>query len=355
MKILEKIPVGLLGATGAVGQRFISLLYDHPIFEIEILAASASSSGERYKDVVNWKLEDEIPEKIGEKNVEALDFEIFRKNKIKVIFSALPANIAKDVEDNLAALGHNVFSNASTHRMDNDVPLLIADVNPNHLDLVKQQNRWPGFIVTNPNCVVCGLATALSPLNFAFGIKNVNVTTFQALSGAGYPGVSSMDITGNVLPYIAGEEEKVEVECQKILGNLTDNEIKPSKFEVMASCSRVSVRNGHLESVVVELENDVSLAHIKSVFCDFNQIKDMNLPTQPEHSIIVSSKEDRPQPGFDLLNGNPSRAKGMAVTVGRIKKKGLKVRFYLLVHNTIRGAAGCSILNAELAHAKGLL
>jgi aspartate-semialdehyde dehydrogenase len=345
--------VALLGATGAVGQRFVQLLAHHPQFSLELLVASASSSGERYSDITHWKLEDEIPKNIGNMNVEALDFE--RIDDVKVIFSALPTEIAGDVEGNLASLGSYVFSNASFHRMDGDVPLLMADVNPQHIELVNQQTKWPGYVVTNPNCTVCGLATALAPLSKNFGISSVIVTTYQALSGAGYPGVPSLDITGNVLPYIEGEEEKVESECQKILGRLDSGGITPSKFEVLASCARVPVRDGHLESVVVDLIHDAELEDVKTAMADFCVNSHLNLPSAPKSPIVITEKQDRPQVRYDLNTGFSELSKGMSITVGRFKKRGKRIRFFLLVHNTIRGAAGSSILNAELALAKGLI
>ncbi len=239
--------------------------------------------------------------------------------------------------------------------MAKDVPLLIADINPDHLALVESQRKSrPGYIVTNPNCSVTGLATGLKPLANEFGVKSVFVSTYQALSGAGYPGVPSLDITGNILPYIPNEEEKVQEECRKILGKFSHESVEPSSFNVIASCTRVPVRDGHLESVLVELENDATIEEIKKAFDGF---KGMNgsLPTAPQKPIIIKEEEDRPQPIFDVNNGSPQRARGMAVTVGRIKKFGNKLRFFLLVHNTIRGAAGCSIMNAELAKNEGYL
>jgi aspartate-semialdehyde dehydrogenase len=349
---LDKIPVAILGATGMVGQRFVSLLWDHPQFEIEILTASARSSGEKYKDQVKWTLQDKIPDIVGEMKIEAMDFEIFKEYDVKVIFSALPKDIAKDVEGNLASFGYYVFSNASTNRMEKTVPLLIADVNPDHLKLVHRQDYKPGFIVCNPNCTVTGLATALAPLNQDFGIKSVVVTTYQALSGAGYPGVSSLDINGNVIPYIPREEEKVGSECQKILGNYSDSKIIPSDFDVIANCARVPVLDGHLESVVVELKNDAPEDEINRSFGEFKMASEIGLPTAPDHPIKVLKDENRPQPKLDLFNGEPQRAKGMTVSIGRVKKFHNKVRFFLLIHNTIRGASGCSIINAELAKAK---
>jgi aspartate-semialdehyde dehydrogenase len=352
---LEKIPVAILGATGMVGQRFVSLLWDHPQFKIEILTASAKSSQEKYKDMVKWTLKDPIPDNVGDKKIEAMDFEIFKENDIKVIFSALPKDIARDVEGNLAKLGYPVFSNASTNRMVKTVPLLIADVNPHHLKLVDRQQCKPGFIVCNPNCTVTGLATALAPLHTDFGIKSVVVTTYQALSGAGYPGVSSLDICGNVLPYIPNEEEKVENECQKILGNLSESGITPMDFEVIANCARVPVIDGHLESVVIELKNDAQEDEIIRSFREFKGAFDLGLPTAPKVPIKVLKDENRPQPRLDLLRGEPKRAAGMTVCVGRVKKFHNKLRFFLLIHNTIRGASGCSIMNAELAKVNGYL
>jgi aspartate-semialdehyde dehydrogenase len=352
---LDKIPVAVIGATGAVGQRFIQLLENHPWFSVEVLAASGRSAGHRYKDAANWKLSEQMPSDIGEKKVQDIDLITFSDNNIEIIFSALPSDAATKVESDLASKGFCVFSNASAHRMDQDVPLLIADINPQHLELVAGRKKaQKGFIVTNPNCSVTGLATGLKPLHEAFGIKSVVVTTYQAISGAGYPGVPSMDITDNVVPYIPNEEEKVEEECQKILGTLTDSGVILSSFSVIASCARVPVRDGHLESVCVALESNGTLDEVKQAFSQYKGLNNKT-PTSPLRPIIVTEDESRPQPLFDLYNGEPERARGMAVTVGRIKKVQDKLRFYLLVHNTIRGAAGCSIMNAELAKMKGII
>jgi aspartate-semialdehyde dehydrogenase len=352
---LDKIQVAVIGATGAVGQRFIQLLENHPWFSVEVLAASGRSAGQRYEDAANWRLSEKMPSDIGDKKVLDMDPIAFSDNNIQLIFSALPSDAAMNVETDLASKGFYVFSNASAHRMAQDVPLLIADINPQHLELaVIQKKEQKGFIVTNPNCSVTGLATGLKPLHEAFGIKSVVVTTYQALSGAGYPGVPSMDIAGNVVPYIPDEEEKVEEECQKILGRITDSGIAPSSFTVIASCARVPVRDGHLESVCVDLKSDFTLDEVKQAFSDYEGLNNKT-PTSPMRPIIVTEDESRPQPLFDVYKGEPARARGMAVTVGRIKKVQDKVRFYLLVHNTIRGAAGCSIMNAELAKVEGLI
>jgi aspartate-semialdehyde dehydrogenase len=348
--------VAVIGVTGAVGQRFVHLLDGHPWFDLEVIAASGKSAGNIYKDMVNWTLEEKMPKKIGEKKIEQIDAKTFKKEGVELIFSALPADIAKNVELELATNGLYVFSNASAYRMQKDVPLLIADVNPDHLALVEGQRKTrSGYVVTNPNCTVTGLATGLKPLAHEFGVKSVIVTTYQALSGAGYPGVASLDIIGNIVPYIPNEEEKVEEECKKILGNLKDDMIESSPFSVIASCARVPVRDGHLESILVELEHDATIDVIKKTFNDYKAFSDGALPIAPQKPIILTEDESRPQPLFDIYNGSPARAKGMAITVGRLKKFGNKLRFFLLVHNTIRGAAGCSIMNAELARNKGYL
>ncbi len=348
--------MAIIGVTGAVGQRFVHLLNRHPWFDLQVIASSAKSAGGRYREIVNWRLTEIMPEEIGEKKVEEMDVKTFKRENVELIFSALPADIAKNMELSLASNGFYVFSNASAYRMELNVPLLIADVNPDHMALVEEQRKnRPGYVVTNPNCTVTGLATGLKPLTNEFGVKSVVVTTYQALSGAGYPGVASLDIIGNIVPYIPGEEEKVEEECKKILGKLTDKGIEPYPFYLIASCARVPVRDGHLESVLVELENDATLEEIKGAFIDYKGIDEGALPTAPQKPIILTEDESRPQPLFDAYNGSPARAKGMAITVGRIKKFKNKVRFFLLVHNTIRGAAGCSIMNAELAKIKGYL
>lgn len=353
---LDKIRAAVIGVTGAVGQRFVHLLEGHPWFDLELIAASGKSAGNKYKDMVNWTLEEKMPKNIGEKKIEQIDVKTFKKEGVELILSALPADIAKNVELELETNGLYVFSNASAYRMQKDVPLLIADVNPDHLALVERQRKTrSGYVVTNPNCTVTGLATGLKPLGDEFGIKSVVVTTYQALSGAGYPGVASLDIIGNIVPYIPNEEEKVEEECKKILGNLKDDRIESSPFSVIASCARVPVRDGHLESILVELENDATIDEIRKAFNDYKAISDGSLPTAPQKPIILTEDESRPQPLIDAYNGWPKRARGMAITVGRVRKFGNKLRFFLLVHNTIRGAAGCSIMNAELARIKGYL
>jgi aspartate-semialdehyde dehydrogenase len=361
---LARLPVAVIGATGAVGQRFIQLLDEHPWFELIVVAASDKSTGKKYQETVKWHLEQKIPKEIGKKIIEPIDSKIFKNHGIKLIFSALPADVANDLEPRLAFDGFPVFSNASAHRMKKNVPLLIADVNPEHLELVEaqkvgEQQSSGGFLVTNPNCAVVGLATVLKPIVTEFGVKNVNVTTYQAISGAGYPGVPAWDIQGNILPFIPNEEQKVEEECQKILGKLRGEKITPLNFGVIASCARVPVRDGHLEAVVVEIRQEATKEMVIDALSNYSGLSTITpnepLPTAPEKTIIVTSDEDRPQPMLDWDAGSPERAKGMAVVVGRIKILNKKLRLYLLVHNTIRGAAGCSILNAELARLIGYL
>ncbi|MEW6069225.1 MAG: aspartate-semialdehyde dehydrogenase [Candidatus Thermoplasmatota archaeon] len=345
---MKKIPVGLLGCTGLVGQRFVQLLDEHPYFELEFLVASERSAYKKYSSLGRWLLEIPIPEKF--RDTEVKNLEDVEKSKIEILFSALPPEIAKVMELKYAKKGFKIFSNASAFRMHYQVPILVPEVNPEHLELVKFQ-KTKGFIITNPNCTTTGLVLGLKPL-IEFGIKNIVVSTYQALSGAGYPGVASLDILGNVIPFIEKEEEKVEEESKKILGDLNRSarKILSAELEITASCARVPVRDGHLESVVVELEKDFELEDIKQKFSEFEaQPQQMKLPTAPQKPIIVLDSELRPQPALDSYAGFPKRAKGMAVSIGRLKKAGKKLRFFLLVHNTIRGAAGCSLLNAELA------
>jgi len=360
---LDKLSVAVIGATGAVGQRFIQLLADHPWFNLDYLAASSRSAGKSYSDAVSWGLIENMPESICAMPVNEISIDAMKAENIDLVFSALPTETANKVEAELAANGFKIFSNASANRMKEYVPLLIADINPKHLSLVEIQKKSKpghGYIVTNPNCSVTGLATALKPITDSFGIESVTVSTYQALSGAGYPGVPAIDIEGNVLPYIPNEEDKVETECRKILGNISNDKISPIDLEVVASCVRVPVRDGHLESVVAELTTDVDIDELKNVFKSFYGLKDISLtepiPSAPINPIIVMEEPDRPQPKLDIYSGSPERGRGMAINIGRIKViNKRKIRFFLLVHNTIRGAAGCSIMNAELAKSLGFI
>jgi aspartate-semialdehyde dehydrogenase len=346
---MERIKVGVLGATGIVGQRLVSLLAGHPWFEISELAASDRSSGNAYGDVVHWLLPSPVPEHIKRLTIKdcqpGLD--------CRIIFSALPADVAREVEMDFAKAGYVVSSNASAYRMEPDVPLVIPEVNPDHLEIIHHQRRRrgfeKGFIVTNPNCSTIQLVLVLKPLADRFGLKQVMVTTMQAISGAGYPGVASLDIVDNVIPFIGGEEEKMQTETQKLLGRLQGDQIVSAPTVVSAHCNRVPTVDGHLECVSVALEKKPTVEEIKSNLASFTALpQHLNLPTAPEHPIIVRDEQDRPQPRLDR-----EVEKGMASAVGRIRLCSiLDYKMVILGHNAIRGAAGAALLNAELLLAR---
>lgn len=348
---MVKIKVGILGATGMVGQRFVDLLQNHPWFELTEIAASGKSANKTYEEAMEgrWRVSSQIPEKVGKIRVRDCKPDL----DCKLVFSALDSSVAGPIEEDFASNGYIVSSNSKNHRMDEDVPLLIPEVNPEHLLVIEKQKKrfGKGFIVTNPNCSAIGLVMALKPLNDAFGLSKVFVTTMQALSGAGYPGVASLDILDNVIPYIAGEEEKIETESLKLLGAIKNNEFSYANIKISAQCNRVNVKDGHLEAVNVELIKKAGLEDVINAFKNFNPLKKLNLPSAPNPPIIVREEIDRPQPKYDRDAEN-----GMAVTVGRIRKCNiLDYRFLVLSHNTIRGAAGAAILNAELMKVRGLL
>jgi aspartate-semialdehyde dehydrogenase len=349
---MSKIKVGIIGATGMVGQRFVQLLDGHPWFEVTALAASGRSAGRSYGQACAWRLDTPMPSWAGEKEVQetapGLDCEL--------VFSALPGDLAGPVEEEFAAAGYAVSSNASAHRMDADVPLLVPEVNADHLQLVevqRQKRGWRrGFIVTNPNCCAIPLALALKPIQDRFGLEQVFVVTMQGLSGAGYPGVSALDIVDNVLPFIPKEEEKVEEEPRKILGELGAESVTPASFSLSAQCNRVPVREGHLEAVSVKLGREASLEEFTAALEEFKGLpQELNLPAAPARPIVVRREDDRPQPRLDRDEGQ-----GMSVVVGRVRPCPLlDVKFLVLGHNTIRGAAGAAILNAELLVAQDYL
>jgi aspartate-semialdehyde dehydrogenase len=350
----RKIKVGILGATGAVGQRFAQLLADHPWFEIKVLTASDRSVGRPYAEACRWLLRGGIPAALTETRLVATEASAIPED-VRLLFSALPGDTAGAVEEELAAAGFAVCSNASAHRMDPDVPLLIPDVNPDHTALIRvQQARrgWRGFIVTNPNCSATALVCALKPLHDAFGIEAVNVVTMQALSGAGYPGVASLDILDNVIPYIGGEEEKIEIEPRKLLGTLRGDAVELAGFVVSAQANRVAVRNGHLEAVSVRLERTASIDEVAAAFIGYRgEPQRLGLPSAPDPAIVLHTAADRPQPRLDRLIG-----KGMATSVGRLRSDPIfDYKFLVLGHNTIRGASGGALLNAELLYAQGYL
>jgi aspartate-semialdehyde dehydrogenase len=346
-----KIPVGILGATGAVGQRFVQLLADHPWFEVAEVAASDRSAGKPYAQACTWRLADAPPDAVGKLVVTNTD----AKFRSRLLFSGLDASVAGDVETALADRGHAVVSNSRNHRMDPDVPLLIPEVNPDHVDALATQRKRTGggYIVTNPNCSVMGLAIALAPLHRAFGLDSVAVVTLQALSGAGYPGVASLDIADNVIPYIGGgEEEKIESEPQKILGTFQKGAFVSAPFPITASVHRVAVTDGHTMAVMARFGRRTSAEEASRVLAEFRgEPQDRELPFAPRRPIHVLTAADRPQPRLDR-----DRERAMAVTVGRVRPDRIfDLKFEALVHNTVRGAAGAAILNAELLKARDLL
>jgi aspartate-semialdehyde dehydrogenase len=344
----EKIKVAILGATGSVGQKFIELLSNHPWFEIHELAASARSAGKKYSDATNWVMASQLPEKIANTIVKDCDTNL----ESKICFSGMDASVAGEIEENLAKAGYIVISNAKNHRFDEDVPLMVPEVNPDHLDLVKIQKFGKGAIVTNPNCSTIGLALALKPLADNFGLEAVNVVTMQAISGGGYPGVPSMDILDNVIPFIGGEESKMETEPCKILGSLNGNKVELAHIKMSAQCNRVSVIDGHTECVQVKLKKKPSKEEIISVWNNFSsEPQKLNLPFAPKQPIVYLEGDRNPQPRLHRNIG-----KGMAVAIGRLRECSLfDYKFVILSHNTVRGAAGGTILIAELMKAKGML
>jgi len=347
----QKIPVGILGATGVVGQRFIQMLESHPWFEVAWLAASDRSAGQSYGDAVRWRLKTSIPDRVRKMPVS----NAAAAGAPRVIFAALDAAIARELEPQFAAAGCAVVSNSSAFRMHQNVPLVIPEVNADHVALIEQQcwrKQSGGYIVTNPNCSAIGLVIALAPLHRKFGIESLFVATMQAVSGAGYPGVAALDILGNVIPYIAKEEEKMEEEARKLLGRLDGDHVELAGFSMTAHCNRVAVEDGHTESVSVKLKQKATADEIIAAFNEFRSTpQELKLPLAPEQPLVYDAAPDRPQPRFDVDRGN-----GMTVSVGRLRPCGvLDYKFTVLSHNTIRGAAGAALLNAELLKVQGLL
>jgi aspartate-semialdehyde dehydrogenase len=349
-----KHPIGILGATGMVGQRFIQLLENHPWFEIVWLAASDRSSGKTYGEAAKWRLDTPLPERIARMIVSPADPD----RAPKIVFAALDAAIARELEPLFANAGCAVVSNSSAFRMAPNVPLVIPEVNAEHLRLIEEQPSRKGsggYMVTNPNCSAIGLVLALKPIEERFGLEQILVTTMQAVSGAGYPGVPSMDILGNVVPYIGNEEEKLEAETLKLLGRLEGHSVVPLPARVSAHCNRVAVEDGHTESVSIKLGNKLgrpaTREDLLAAWAEFRPLAGQDLPMAPEQPIEWAPQNDRPQPRLDR-----NRGKGMAVTVGRLRPCNvLDWKFTVLSHNTIRGAAGAAILNAELLASLGKL
>lgn len=345
----EKIKVGILGATGSVGQKFVELLSDHPWFEINELAASERSAGKKYKEAANWIMQSPLKKEFAEMTVKDCKPDL----ESKIVFSGLDAGVAGEIEQAFANAGYIVISNARNHRFYPDVPLVIPEVNSDHLDLIKEQKfKNGGAIITNPNCSTIGLVLALKPLADAFGLDAVNVVTLQAISGGGYPGIPSMDMLDNAIPFIGGEEGKMESEPLKILGALDGNKIKNADIKLSAQCNRVSVNDGHLECVQVNLKKKASKEDIIKALVEFkSEAQDLDLPFAPAQPIHYFEEDRFPQPKI-----HRNLEKGMAVSVGRLREDTLfDYKFVVLSHNTVRGAAGGTILIAELLKAKGYL
>jgi len=327
------------------------MLAEHPWFEVRWLAASERSVGKKFAEACHWRLREPMPHGVRDLTMN----ECTPGHAPQLVFSSLDSNVAGEVETTFAEAGHVVVSNSSNHRMEPDVPLLIPEVNPDHLGLVRvqrQARKWRGMIVTNPNCTTVGLVMSLAPLEKAFGLDKVLMTSLQAVSGAGYPGLPTLDILGNVIPYIGGEEEKVERETRKLLGKLSDGRVEPGNFAVSAQCNRVLVEDGHTESISVSLESKASLEDLIEAWTRFQSLPQArHLPTAPDHPVVVRREHDRPQPKFDVLV-----ERGMATVIGRVRScPVLQFKYTALSHNTIRGAAGAALLNAELMKSEGYL
>jgi aspartate-semialdehyde dehydrogenase len=347
----RKIPIGILGATGVVGQRFIQMLEHHPWFEVAWLAASDRSEGKPYAEAARWRLKTPIPAAVAKMQVSPATPD----GAPKIIFAALDAPIAAELEPRFADAGCAVVSNSSALRMKEDVPLVIPEVNGDHIKLIDIQGwrkKSGGYVVTNPNCSAIGLVIALDPLHEHFGLETVMAVTMQAVSGAGYPGVASLDILGNVIPYIRNEEEKMEEETHKLLGTLNGSKVIPGPFAMSAQCNRVAVEDGHTESVSVRLKKKAKPEEIIELWNSYrSEPQELKLPSAPERPIVYLDAADRPQPRFDVDMGG-----GMTTAVGRLRPCGvLDWKFTVLSHNTIRGAAGAAVLNAELLKVKGYL
>jgi aspartate-semialdehyde dehydrogenase len=344
---MAKITVAVLGATGTVGQKFITLLHDHPFFEIKELVASPRSAGKPYKEVCRWKQDMFIPQHLQDIVVKSTDDDL----ESTILFSGMDSSVAGPIEEKYAHRGHIIISNSKNHRMDENVPLVIPEINADHLEVTKSQ-PYEGAIITNSNCSTMFLAMAMAPLHRTFGIEAVLVTTMQAVTGAGYPGVPSMDILGNIVPYIGGEEPKMETEAQKILGGLEGSRIKPADIAISAQCNRVPVYDGHTETLSIRFKRKPSVEEVKEAFRSFRGFpQEEQLPLAPQQPILVFDEDDRPQPARDVWKN-----KGMSTCVGRIREcPVLDIKMVILGHNTVRGAAGAAVLNAETFVKKGYL
>ncbi len=351
-----KVSVAVLGATGMIGQRFVQMLENHPYFEIEGLYASERSEGKKFGDTLKVRdypySQDTLDMKISK-----MDIDHISKN-CRIAFSGIPSELAGPTETGLAEKGIAVFTNAGSHRMDKHVPIIVPEVNTDQFESIKDQATYGdgGYIVTNANCSSTGIVVPLKALRDAFGLEQVFVSTYQAISGAGYPGVPSLDILGNVIPYISHEEEKMETELCKMLGTYSNGEFRYADFRVMANCARVPVVDGHTESLVLDLKEQPTVDEVAKTLSAFRgEPQKLGLPSAPEQPILVRMEENRPQPIFDVSAGSPERARGMASTVGRIRQSNGYYKMWVVSHNTLRGGAGGSMLNAEYAYRKGIL
>jgi len=351
-----KISVAVLGATGMIGQRFVQMLEDHPYFDIEGLYASERSAGKKFGETL--KVRDyEYRQETLDREISLMDLDHIARH-CRIAFSGIPSELAGPTETELARKGVAVYTNAGSHRMDVHVPIIVPEVNPDQFCSVKDQDTYAqgGYIVTNANCASTGIVVPLKALNDAYGLKEVFVSTYQAISGAGYPGVPSLDIVGNVIPFISHEEEKMETELAKMLGTYGNGQFQYASFKVMANCARVPVVDGHTESLVLALRDQPSLEELGKALAGYRgEPQKLQLPSAPEQPVIVRTENDRPQPIYDVMAGTPARARGMATTVGRLRQSNGYYKLFALSHNTLRGGAGGSMLNAEYAYRKNLL
>jgi aspartate-semialdehyde dehydrogenase len=349
----SKIPTAIVGASGYIGQHFARLLAEHPVFAPPKLVGGERSDGTRLEAL--WQLAEAPPAGLAEEKLRRASPAELARAGIRAVFSALPSGTAGPLETELVRRGVSVFSNASDHRMDPHVPLLVPEVNRTHLALQAKRPRGRGLLVTDPNCSAAGLVVALAPLLPVLRPRSLHVATYQSLSGAGYPGVPSLAIADNVVPFIRDEEEKLEAESMRMLGTLTRGAVRPRSIPTAVHCARVATREGHLEAVTVETEREIDLAAVRDAWHAFDPLRPLHLPTAPHPPVIVRREADRPQPLRDRWAGEPSRARGMAVSVGRVRFDPPFVRFFVLSHNAVRGGAGGSVLNAELAVHDGYL
>jgi aspartate-semialdehyde dehydrogenase len=349
----DRLPTAILGASGYIGQHFARLLAQHPAFAPPILVGSERSQDRPLEEV--WQLTEEPPQELRAERLRRLSPAQLQRMGVRLVFGAVPSGLAGPIETECRRRGIHVFTNAADHRLDPDVPLLVPEVNASHLRALGRSSKRRALLVTNPNCTATGLVLGLAPVWALLHPKAVHATTYQAVSGAGFPGVSSLSIADNVVPYIPREEEKVAEESNRILGVARKGRVVPVGVPFLANCARVDVRDGHLEAVTVEAQRRPSIGDLKRAWAEFDPLKALRLATAPHPPIELRAQLDRPQPSRDRWAGHPERARGMAAVVGRIRWDPPYLRFFVLSHNAVRGGAGGSVLNAELADAWGML